>query len=225
MIDKKDEKVIRHADVADGENVADTGPLASGPAEAPVPSQASGPAPAPTEQQAAAEADAAQQAAAEAPVEISCTRGLAEWLVQNQVSLGFTSYQSGRLYLVGADADMRVAFHERFFSRAMGLWSDTQRILISSIFQIWRLENVLAPGEVVNGFDRHYVPRVAHTTGDIDVHEIGVTNDGVIIFVNTLYSCLAVLSETHSFKPLWAPPFISKLAAEDRCHLNGLAMK
>jgi uncharacterized protein (TIGR03032 family) len=33
------------------------------------------------------------------------------------------------------------------------------------------------------------------------------------------------LSETHSFKPLWRPPFISKLAAEDRCHLNGLAMR
>ena len=32
------------------------------------------------------------------------------------------------------------------------------------------------------------------------------------------------MSESHSFKPLWHPPFISKLAAEDRCHLNGLTM-
>ena len=37
--------------------------------------------------------------------------------------------------------------------------------------------------------------------------------------------CLAALSEAHSFKPLWQPAFISKLAAEDRCHLNGLAMR
>jgi uncharacterized protein (TIGR03032 family) len=28
----------------------------------------------------------------------------------------------------------------------------------------------------------------------------------------------------YSFKPLWRPPFISRLAAEDRCHLNGMAM-
>jgi hypothetical protein len=28
-----------------------------------------------------------------------------------------------------------------------------------------------------------------------------------------------------SFEPLWQPPFISKLVAEDRCHLNGLAMQ
>ncbi len=166
-----------------------------------------------------------QQAAADQPVNISCTRGLAEWLSRNQVSLGFTSYQSGRLYLAGVDEQMRVAFHERYFARAMGLWGDPQRLLVSTLFQIWRLENVLAPGEVVNGYDRHYVPRVAHTTGDIDVHDIGVMADGRILFVNTLYSCLALLSEVHSFKPYWAPPFISKLAAEDRCHLNGLAMK
>jgi uncharacterized protein (TIGR03032 family) len=36
---------------------------------------------------------------------------------------------------------------------------------------------------------------------------------------------LATVSETHSFVPVWQPPFISKLAAEDRCHLNGLAMR
>ncbi|HYX15328.1 MAG TPA: TIGR03032 family protein, partial [Nostoc sp.] len=40
-----------------------------------------------------------------------------------------------------------------------------------------------------------------------------------------LFSCLATVSETHSFVPLWQPTFISKLAAEDRCHLNGLAMQ
>ena len=45
------------------------------------------------------------------------------------------------------------------------------------------------------------------------------------MFVNTLFSCLATLSETHSFAPLWQPPFVSRLAAEDRCHLNGLAMR
>jgi uncharacterized protein (TIGR03032 family) len=44
-------------------------------------------------------------------------------------------------------------------------------------------------------------------------------------FVNTLFSCLATLSPTHAFRVFWKPPFISKLAAEDRCHLNGLAMR
>lgn len=72
-------------------------------------------------------------------------------------------------------------------------------------------------------------------TGQIDIHDIGVgdinqfsdnsteANQGPI-FVCTAYNCLATISDTDSFRPLWRPPFISKLVAEDCCHLNGLAM-
>jgi hypothetical protein len=93
---------------------------------------------------------------------ISCTRGLPDWLLRNNVSLAFTSYQTGRLYLVGVDTNGRVSFHERFLARAMGLWADPQRILVSTIFQVWRFENVLAGPYSGTGPDRHYVPRVAH---------------------------------------------------------------
>jgi uncharacterized protein (TIGR03032 family) len=185
----------------------------------------------------ATRADAGQQAPADStsagtgapqqqPVKISCTRGLASWLLRNNVSIAFSSYQTGRLYLVGVDKQERVSFHERYFARAMGLWADPQHILVATLFQLWRLENVLTPGQRTNeGADHHYVPRVAHTTGDLDIHDVAVMADGRIVFVNTSYSCLALLSPTHSFRVLWKPPFISKLAPEDRCHLNGLAMR
>ena len=39
------------------------------------------------------------------------------------------------------------------------------------------------------------------------------------------FGCLATLSERASFQPLWRPPFLSGLVPEDRCHLNGLAMR
>ncbi len=42
--------------------------------------------------------------------------------------------------------------------------------------------------------------------------------------VNTRFSCLCTLDDEHSFVPRWRPPFITKYAAEDRCHLNGLAV-
>ena len=96
---------------------------------------------------------------------------------------------------------------------------------MSSLHQVWRFENVFAHGEQQDGYDRLYLPQVGNTTGDLDIHDMAVDGDGRLVFVNTLFGCLATLSETHSFKPLWRPPFISKLAAEDRCHLNGLAMK
>ncbi|HET6391026.1 TIGR03032 family protein [Hyphomicrobium sp.] len=164
---------------------------------------------------------------AKPPVAISCTRGFPDWLLRNNVSLAFTSYQTGRLYLVGVNAKGQMSFHERYLARAMGLTADPQRILVSTLFQVWRFENVTQPDAGNTGAhpDRHYIPRIAHTTGDLDIHDMGIMADGRIVFVNTLYSCLATLSPTHSFRLYWKPPFISKLAAEDRCHLNGMAMK
>jgi uncharacterized protein (TIGR03032 family) len=156
---------------------------------------------------------------------IACSRGMAGWLQANQVSLAFTSYQTGRLYLVGVDEAGRLAVHEVGTGRAMGLWADTQRLVLATPFQVWRFENILSPGQSADGADRYYVPRVAHTTGELDIHDVSVLGDGRILFVNTLYSCLALLSPVHAFRLFWKPPFISKLAAEDRCHLNGLAVR
>jgi DNA-binding CsgD family transcriptional regulator len=54
---------------------------------------------------------------------------------------------------------------------------------------------------------------------------MSIDADGRLVFVNTMFGCLATLSERANFKPLWRPPFLSALVPEDRCHLNGLAMR
>ena len=59
----------------------------------------------------------------------------------------------------------------------------------------------------------------------VDAHDVGVNSDGEILFVNTRYNCISMVSDVHSFKPVWKPHFISKIIDEDRCHLNGLAME
>ena len=85
---------------------------------------------------------------------------------------------------------------------------------------------MLEPGQQINNlFDACYVPREIFVTGELDAHDIGQLADGRLVFVNTLYNCLATPSERHSFTPMWKPPFISKIVKEDRCHLNGLAME
>jgi uncharacterized protein (TIGR03032 family) len=106
----------------------------------------------------------------------------------------------------------------------MGLWSDGRTLWLSTRYQLLRFEDMLRPGETYQGCDRLYVPKIAHTTGDLDVHDIAVDGGGRVLFIATLFGCLATLSERYSFTPLWRPPFLSKLAAEDRCHLNGLAL-
>jgi uncharacterized protein (TIGR03032 family) len=70
-----------------------------------------------------------------------------------------------------------------------------------------------------------YIPRVGYTTGHVDVHDVAVEADGRVLFVNTMFGCLATLSEKANFQPLWKPPFLSALVPEDRCHLNGLALR
>jgi uncharacterized protein (TIGR03032 family) len=101
---------------------------------------------------------------------------------------------------------------------------------MSSLYQLWRFENALEANQTHDGYDCLYVPQMSYITGDLDIHDIAIRTDtenpdGQLVFVNTLFSCLATVSDRHSFIPLWQPPFISRLAAEDRCHFNGLALR
>lgn len=157
---------------------------------------------------------------------ISASRGFSRWLALNQVSLALTSYQTGQLFLLGVLPDGALSIHQRNYVRAMGLCADGSRIFLAGLAHLWRLENVLGPDQRANGhFDRLYIPRAAQTVADVDAHEIGIESNGRVVFVNTRYSCLATVSQVHSFKPVWRPKFISRLAPEDRCHLNGLCLE
>jgi uncharacterized protein (TIGR03032 family) len=163
--------------------------------------------------------------AAAPALEITTSRQMLAWLAEHKLSIALTTYQIGKLFLLGLKGNGELSVFERTFNRCMGLCPADNGFYMSSLYQVWRFTNVFEPGQAQNGYDRLYLPQVGYTTGDLDIHDMAVDADGRLVFVNTLFGCLAGLSDTHSFKPLWRPPFISKLAAEDRCHLNGLAMK
>lgn len=159
-------------------------------------------------------------------VQTQFSTGFGDWLIRHRVGLVASTYQTGHLIFVGVRADGTPVPSAAGFSRAMGLCADRQRIYVGTKDEIWRLENILKPGELDNDtFDRLYVQRNCQITGDINIHELGIESDGRVLFCNTLYSCLATLDTTEAFKPIWQPSFISRLAPEDRCHLNGLAME
>lgn len=164
---------------------------------------------------------------ATAPFELTATRHFAEWLYETGHSLAFTTHQAGKLFLLGARADGRLSVFERTFDRCMGLAVDPagETVWLAARAQIWRLCDVLGGGETPEGYDRLYAPRTSHVTGDLDVHDMGIDRQGRLVFVNTLFSCISALNERDSFAPLWSPPFISALAPEDRCHLNGVAIE
>jgi uncharacterized protein (TIGR03032 family) len=157
-------------------------------------------------------------------LEVLASPHFAAWLAEQNLSLALTTYQAGKLFLVGRQASGRISVFERTFSRCMGLWADGPTIWMSSLYQLWRLENGLKPRHQRDGYDALYIPRVGYTTGDIDLHDLAVARDERVVFVATGFNCLGTLSQRYSFQPLWRPPFVSKVVPQDRCHLNGLAL-
>ncbi len=150
---------------------------------------------------------------------------LYQWLEAEHISFGFTTYQANRLFLVGRNDNGRLAVNERLFDKPMGLYAHDSRLYLSTRYQIWQLEDRLSPGERYQDCDRLYIPSQSHTTGDMNVHDLAVSDAQEIFFINSDFSCLGRLQTGFSFAPVWMPPFISKLVPEDRCHLNGLAMQ
>ena len=158
-------------------------------------------------------------------LEITTSRQALAWMAEQSVSLAVSTYQVGKVLLLGRGPEGRMSIFERTLDRCMGMAAAGDSLYISTLWQLWRFENSLQPGQNANGYDRVYVPQSGSVTGDLDIHDLGLDGEGRLVFVNTLFSCLARTSDSHSFEPIWKPPFISKLAAEDRCHLNGLAMR
>lgn len=129
--------------------------------------------------------------------------------------------------MLGRLPDGGVHLHQCAMLRPMGIHYDAAGgITLSADLQLLRLANVLARHERINGtFDACFVPRVVHSTGNLDAHDVGLGADGQPVFVNTRYNCLATTDPVHSFREIWRTEFITALVDEDRCHLNGMAMQ
>jgi hypothetical protein len=210
-----------------------------------------------------------------APLRSVHTSNLPGLLDRLGVSLLVTTYQAGRLVVLRADGGV-LNTHFRIFPKPMGLAVQGDRLAVGTALEIWEYHNVPAVARKLEPAGKHdacFLPRLAHVTGDVQIHEMawvappspptplprsggeggmnaplapggrGVGGEGPsaplapggrggggegeaeLWFVNTLFSCLAVRSATCSFQPVWRPPWVTALAPEDRCHLNGLGLR
>src|SRR6516162_2373513 len=98
--------------------------------------------------------------AAQAWLQVLGSRDFAGWLAEQNVSLALTTYQAGKLFLIGRQTGGRISVFERTFSRCMGLCIDGPTLWMSSLYQLWRLANGLKPGNQRDGHDAVYIPRV-----------------------------------------------------------------
>lgn len=143
-------------------------------------------------------------------------------------TLLISTYQANKL-LVARAAGGGLSILVRTFDRPMGIAADPKRIALGTRDQVWQFRNApdLAPRlDPPATHDACFIPRSSHVTGDIGIHEMAWAGENAdeLWMVNTRFSCLCTLDVDYSFVPRWRPPFITALAAEDRCHLNGLAI-
>jgi uncharacterized protein (TIGR03032 family) len=163
------------------------------------------------------------------PVDYEYSPSLVTILGLNRLSLLITTYQAGKLVVVGTRGDSPdLVLSHRKLARPMGMAirPESAGFAVAADTQIWQFGNVPQFTVLVDPSGTHdacYLPRHASYTGPIDAHEIAWCGSELWV-VNTLFSCLCTLNGVHNFVPRWKPSFITALAAEDRCHLNGLAV-
>lgn len=165
-----------------------------------------------------------------APVQIACasTAGFEDWLAQAGGSLAVTTYQAGKVAMIGSLGG-QVSLLMRQFDKPLGLAVQGNRLVLATRNDVFLFANdpLLAQEYLENQpgrYDALYLPRATFHTGDLHTHDVVFQGDEVLC-VNTRFSCLARLSPLYSFVPVWKPKFVSDIVPEDRCHLNGLAMR
>ncbi len=161
------------------------------------------------------------------PLHSVFTSNLADIMRQLGISLAVSTYQAGKVILIREDNDS-INTHFRNFHKPMGIAADAAgHLTIGGANTVWYYRNMPAVAkklEPANKHDACYLPRRIHVTGDVDIHEMAYNRDGELIIVNTKFGTLCTLDADHSFNPFWRSYFVTALAPQDRCHLNGLCM-
>lgn len=152
--------------------------------------------------------------------------GFPDVLAQLGVSLLVSTYQAGKVLVIGAGdgGKLRITFHN--FEQPMGMAVAPTALAVGTRRAVWFFSaargELASRMEPIGSFDGAYLARSATFTGSIACHDLAWCGQELWV-VNTLFSCLCTLSPDYNFVPRWRPPFVTALAPEDRCHLNGLA--
>ncbi len=169
----------------------------------------------------------------ESPAPFSCryTPRIPELLVHLNCSIALSTYQAGKLIFISAKDEDTLVQLPRHFNKVMGIAEDPGHTKLALACKDEVIVFANSPGlaysypKAPQRYDSLYMPRLTYHTGPLDIHDLNYGRDGSLYAVNTLFSCIISLDDNYSFTPLWMPPFIDKLVSEDRCHLNGMAMK
>ena len=140
------------------------------------------------------------------------------------ITLAVSTYQAGKLIFIRAK-DGVLNTHFRDFQSPMGLAYRDGFLALGTKTEAWTFRAFQEPAAQIEPKGTHdalFLPATRYITGDIRIHEIAWVGTELWA-VNTRFSCLCTFDGRHNFVPRWRPPFITELAPQDRCHLNGVA--
>lgn len=151
------------------------------------------------------------------------TPNVAELLRLLGSSLAVSTYQTGRLVLL-REQEGALNTHFRALDKPMGIAHRPGALTVGTRTEVVGFRDVPGLKERVGAaHDAVFVPRTSWQTGDIRIHDLAWVGEELWA-VSTRFSCLVTFDGIHSFVPRWKPRFVTALAPEDRCHLNGLAV-
>ena len=183
-----------------------------------------------------------------APFALTYSPQFPELLHQLGASIALTTYQAGKLVLLSAPTPEGLTQLPRTFAKPMGIGYDPARgrLALACRHEVITFANSPAlarhypksPGK----YDALFMPRITYHTGALDIHDLRfglrqnqrdaprreasapAAGEDTLYAVNTRFNCLVTLDGDYNFTPYWSPPQIDRVAADDRCHLNGMAM-
>ncbi|MEX1192732.1 MAG: TIGR03032 family protein [Brumimicrobium sp.] len=152
----------------------------------------------------------------------------AKILFDKKVSLVFSTYQAGRLMVLGSLDGNHLHQIPVGFKKPMGIAISDNKLAVATLDNLYFFSNRENVVDTIRlnekNFDTVFLQRAKYATSTLDVHDIEF-GKGILWGVNTVFSCICVFDINHNFIPKWKPPFITSLVPEDRCHLNGMVLE
>ncbi len=166
-----------------------------------------------------------------APFSCRYTPQIPELLLRLRCTIVISTYQAGKLIFLSPKDENALIQLPRTFEKVMGIAEDREKDKLALACKDEVIVFANSPDlaqfypKAPDKYDALYMPRVTFHTGPLDIHDLSFGRNGELYAVNTLFSCIIRIDDNFNFTPVWMPPFIDELVSEDRCHLNGMAMK
>jgi uncharacterized protein (TIGR03032 family) len=142
---------------------------------------------------------------------------LINWNTTIPIALIVSTYWNNEVFVLRSAGINKITF-----DRPKGIYYSSQELKIATWANVWNYREYTNPSithQIDPTCDAVFIPKKFEETGNIGSREIA----GNFIAASKL-SCLVVPDDRYSVLPTWKPKWIDCIVAEDRCHINGIAL-